>query len=326
MNVSRLTISLLVFLAPLIALGIWKIRKNRRLMRQAELEALPFVAPEPKPVPSFLLRFDSAERGYLLQSLKMSGGLFLLYVWTYIYVLNLGIMNIAPNAAKWSNQAALDWLLFLRSVSGTTQTMATMPLLTAFMVVGILRFGPDARFNRTRPMRLNFIFWSRFLPITIALFGGILVGCSLGVGIVYLIKGPIWHNLPSVIPRTLGPDDADVVQEYADLLATSAPRIFLSLLTTTALFFSLACAVMSLPSRRFRPGNVIPLLLPILLLAFVPLTLLVLNFSGIHGLSNALFIYNELGPPPPYSHALFSIGLSIALLTATRHFVRQIEL
>lgn len=326
MNFSRLALSFFVFVAPLIALGIWKIRKNRHLMRQAELDPLPFVAPQPKPVPAFLLRFDPAERGYLLQSLKLSGGLFLMYAWTYIYILNLGIMNIAPNADKWSNQAALEWLLFLRAVAGTTQTMATMPLITAFMVVGMLRFGPDARFNRTRPMRLNFLFWSRFLPITIGLFGVIILGCTIGMGIVYLLKGPIWHNLPTVIPRTLGPDDADVVQEYADLLSTSAPRIFLSMLTTTALFFSLACAVMSLPSRRFRPGNVMPLMVPILLLALVPLSLLLLSFSGIHGLSNALFIYNELGPPPPYSHAVFSIALSIALLTATRHFVRQIEL
>jgi hypothetical protein len=44
------------------------------------------------------------------------------------------------------------------------------------------------------------------------------------------------------------------------------------------------------------------------------------------GFMRALFIYNELGPPPPYSHALIPIALAIGLLALARHFVRQFEL
>jgi hypothetical protein len=326
MIAARISISFLIFLAPLVALGTWKIRQTRAVMKQAERETRPFTAPHPTPVPAFLLRFQPEERGYLIQSLKISGYLFLLLAWTYAFIISLSITHIASNAHLWTNQSAMQWLLFLRSLSGTLQTMATMPFLSAFFVVGMLRFGNDARFYRTRPLRLNFLFWSRFLPVTLALFAGIATGCALGMAILYAAKGPIWHNLPPVIPRVLGPDDADLVEDYAALLATSAPRMFLSLLTTTAMLYSLAAAALSMPFRRLRPGNLSPIAIPILLLLLVPISMIVTSFIGGGSYLQKLFIYNSLGPPPPYSHALIPIALTLALLALARHFVRQFEL
>ena len=201
-----------------------------------------------------------------------------------------------------------------------------MVLFSAIAVIMPMRFGPEARFYRTRPIPISFIFWTKVLSVFTAMIAGAATGIALTFAILVALKGPIWHNLPATIPRLLGPDDADVAQLYANLLLTSAPSIFLSVLTSIALFFSATLFLASAPVLRLKNAALPMLMIPALL---VPLGIAIFsnNFgTGTPQFLRTLYIYLNLGPPPPLANALIPIALTVVFITCARLFANHQEL
>ena len=325
--IAPITVSLLVFFTPMMIFIGYRIRQASRVAAHAERGTLPF-DPKPESVPIALLRrFTLSRRVYLRQQLKIAFVLYVVLAWTFLFILSLPIFNVSANANKWFVPSALIWLQFLRSATSLLQFLGTMILLCGFVAISPLRFGTEARFYRTRPLSIGFLFWSRVLPILIALLLAAMTGIVLAFALLVAVKGPVWHNLPAVIPRVLGADDAEIAQEYSLLLATSAPRIFLSLLTSFSLVFTGLLAVFSLPLFRLKSGNALPSAsVPLLMLLFVfPISLLGLLNFGTHRLPSALFVYTRLGPPPHYIFALVPIALSTVFITLSRFFVNHLE-
>lgn len=324
--IAPITVCLLVFSAPMMIFGVYKIRQASRAITQAERDALPF-DPKPEPTPFVLLhRFTVPQRVYLMQQLKLAAALSAFFAWLFLFILSLPIFNTPPNASKWFDLSAFVWLQFLRNATSSLQFLAALIFLCGFVAITPLRIGAEARFYRTRPLSVRFLFWSRVLPLLAALLLAAMTGIVLAFALLVAVKGQVWHNLPAVIPRVLGPDDADLAQEYSSLLVTSAPRIFLSILTTLSLVFTGLLAVLSLP-LRLKLGNAATGLSAPLLMLFcaLPIFLIGLFDFGAQHLPSALFVYNRFGPPPPYLFALVPITLSIVFMALARLFVNQLE-
>jgi hypothetical protein len=188
---------------------------------------------------AFFSDLTFTQRLYLNQQIKMAAIISVFGAWVFTFILTIPIF--APlHGEKWFNKSALIWFEFLRNSASSLQFLSMALFSCVFLAIVPLRFGAEARFYRTRPLTIGFLFWSRVLLIVFALILTTSVGIAVAIGILWVVKGPVWQNLPSLIPRTLGPDDADIAQEYSRLLLTSAPRMLLSLLTTVILFFA-AC-------------------------------------------------------------------------------------
>jgi hypothetical protein len=141
------------------------------------------------------------------------------------------------------------------------------------------------------------------------------------------IHGPIWLHLPPVFPGVIIPNDGK--QElYASLLATSPPRILLSVCTTITLSFGICAVLLAIPNAWPDKHGSRPNFFPVLVMALGMFGLLFLKaameLNGMHLLS-WLFVYSELGPPPPYAYALISISLSAGLLLLARYLIGKSE-
>ncbi len=322
--IAHLSLSFLTFMLPIVAAAVWKIRSILRAAAKAEQDALPFV-PTPQPEAALLRGLPSARRIFLLQHLKVAGSLYAVMAWTIAFIFTLPLFTVASaNSDKWFNHSAYLWYSFIVGASHSTQFFFTMVLFSGIAVIMPMRFGPEARFYRTRPIPVSFVFWTKVLSVLTAMIAGAATGIALAFAILVALHGPIWHNLPATIPRLLGPDDSDVAQLYAGLLVTSAHSIFLSILTTITLFFSLVVFLGSAPVLRLRSNAALPLLM--IPAAFVPLAIVIISFSSNGGTSyffRTLYIYLSLGPPPPLIYALVPIALAAICITGARLFTNH---
>jgi hypothetical protein len=201
------------------------------------------------------------------------------------------------------------------------------PLILAITSIVPIRLGIIARFYLTRPIPIGVLFWSRVLPTIAALVAGMFTGVCLTLALVWVFKGPIWQHLPSAIP---GASDADCgcAGMYRDMLATSAPRLFLSMLTTAALLYSSAIALLVAPLNR-KAGSGVPVSFFLLFGGIFVVAVLRLFQIVSHWqfslVPRQLFVYTDFGPPPPYAYALFPVALTIGLLLLSRSFVNRLE-
>jgi len=324
--ISHLALSMLIFMFPLVAAAVWKIVSIQRAAAKAERDSLPFIS-TPQPNPALLRSLPSARRVFLMQHIKVAGWVYAMMAWTIAFILTLPLFTPANvNSAKWFNHPAYLWYNFVTRATDSTQFLSTMVLFSAIAVITPMRFGPEARFYRTRPIPISFVFWTKVLSVFTALIAGAATGIALAFAILIALKGPVWHNLPATIPRLLGPDDADVAQLYASLLITSAPSIFLSVLTSIALFFSATLFLASAPVLRLKNAALPMLMIPALL---VPLGIAIFsnNFgTGTPQFLRTLYIYLNLGPPPPLANALIPIALTVVFITCARLFANHQEL
>jgi len=324
--IAHLGLSFLIFIFPLVAAAVWKIRSIQRAAAKAERDALPFV-PTSTPDPALLRGLPSARRIFLVQHLKAAAFLYLIESWTIAFIFTLPLFTLASvNSAKWLNHSAYLWYRFITGATHFTQFLTTMVLFSAIAAIMPMRFGPEARFYRTRPIPISFVFWTKILSILFAMIAGAVTGIALSFALFFVLKGPIWQNLPAAIPRILGPDDADVAQLYASLLITSAPSIFLSIITTIALLFSVVVFLGSAPVLRLKNAALPMLMIPVLL---VPFGITILSFNsgtGTPQFLRTLYIYLNLGPPPPLGYALIPIALTAVFLTCARLFANHQEL
>jgi len=325
--IGSFTISFLIFLAPLLLVAAWKIRGHSRVTAKAELEALPFDPAQPAAPSIFLRHFTQPQRVFLTQQLKMGAMYYTIVCWLLLFILSMPLFHMPSHESKWFNHSAFLWYNFVTFLPHSTQSIFIMTISSLVFVITPLRIGPEARFYRSRPLTIRFIFWSKLLPVFLGILGGVTTGMALVFVLMLAFKGPIWHNLPIAIPRTLGPDDAELPQLYRNFLATSVPSLLLSILTTLSLFFTAMLALATIPVKRIKAIAVIPLVAVVVVLGVGVLPILSLFSNNGHTLSwfRTLFIYSSLGPPPPRLFALVPIALSILLIAIARIFVTRLE-
>jgi hypothetical protein len=316
-----------IFLAPILSWATWKIRKINRETATAECEALPF---QPKPIPAtlvFLRGLGAIERRYLLKQLKAALLTFAFTTWFFAFLLSLPII-VMPHADQWFDRSALVWFMFVRGACKSPEFAGIAIFGSVFLAVLPLRFGPEARYFRTRPVAIGFLFWTRVLCVIVPILLAVVAGAGIAMLILLATHGLVWQHLPARIPRVLGPDDTDVAQDYLNLLATSVPRVFLSLVTSIALLFTTLLAFTTAPVFQGKVrGGAQTAMFPVrslLLIAGAPLMILIVNLSSVH-IPSMLFVYGNLGSPPPYRYVIVPIALSLGFLTLARRFVNHLE-
>jgi hypothetical protein len=322
-------LSACLLVGPIVVLAIYKLRRYARGIQQAERDTLDY-DPKAEPRPGILLRrFSAPEQKYLRQLLRTTGYVFPLMIWLTFGILLVPASDIALfTHNSWNNPWVFLWF---RMVLGATTFVGTscyiFGMVTANLIMSPLRFGAPARFFRTRPLGIGFLFWTN---LTVALgseLTAILTGAGAAVLLLAAIHGPIWLHLPSSFPGVITPDGGK--QElYASLLATSAPRVLISICTTITLSLSIFAVLLAVPynwpgTQSSRP-NVFPVLAMCAgICAYSGFTLA--RIFGAVRLPAWLFMYSELGPPPPYAYALVPVAVSACLLFLSRYFIGKSE-
>lgn len=322
-------LSVCLLVGPVVVFGLYKLRQFSRGILQAERDALPYV---PKPEPKsgiFLRRFSAPEQKYLRGLLHTTGYLFPLMIWlTFgIFILPLSDIELLTRNS-WNNPPVFLWfrvLLVATTFVGTSCYI--FGIVTANLVTTPIRFGPTARFYRTRPLSISFLFWTNVLVALGSELAAILTGIGTGILLLVAIHGPIWLHLPPAFPGAIVPNDGK--QElYASFLATSPVRVLLSVCITITLSFSVFTVLLATPyalpgKKGSGPNAVVILAMTLGMFAF--LTLNIARIFGAVSIPAWLFMYAELGPPPPYVYALVPVSLSAGLLLLARYFIGNSE-
>jgi hypothetical protein len=106
--------------------------------------------------------------------------------------------------------------------------------------------GKLKQFFRTRPLGIGFLFWTNLIVVLGSGLAGMLTGVAATMLLLAAIHGPIWLHLPTAFPGVVTPNDGR--QElYDSLLATSPPRILLSICTTSVLSLSVFAILLAAP-------------------------------------------------------------------------------
>jgi hypothetical protein len=166
------------------------------------------------------------------------------------------------------------------------------------------------------------------LPVLAAVIAAALTGAAVSFALLVALKGPLWQHLPASFPGIATTPDDDRPQLYAALLATSLPRVFLSLCTTVALVFSGFALLFTLPVNpwSFRNPGPLRFLPPVIGGMLAAWTMVALDMLQLVHLPRELFFYTHLGPPPPYVFIVCPILISASLLLVARFFTSRLEL
>ncbi|SNS46615.1 hypothetical protein SAMN05421770_1011094 [Granulicella rosea] len=326
MTFLQAAFSFLVFIAPMAGTGVWLLLRARRAAANSETGSLPFQpAAEAEPL-RFLHRLNLSQRKVLKQQLQLGAALGTMLSWAFAYIFCMPLLGAGAGGPKWFNPSAWIWYTFLSNGIHTVQFLSTMVMLCAITTAAPLRLGYEALFYRTRPIRIGFLFWSKLLPTLVGLLAGAALGMALAFAILVAWKGQVWRNLPTTIPRALGPEDADIAQWYADLLVTSVPAACLSVLTSIGLLFTGTLALATSPLIRSKSTRTLPfLILPFFAVGFGLIQISAFAGERTAHLFRYLFIYMRLGPPPPYVFALVPVALSLAFIALARAFSDRME-
>jgi len=331
MNPRRqfLTSTLPIF-SPFLILLVGTILRGRRQTAAARGDVTPFAAtPYVLESPlSFPRGYPAHERLYLKEQLKVALAMYGFTAWIVAGLLSSFALDASsPYAMLWNDPAARVWysLLSITGIAGIV--FLIFPIIFAVGSILPLRLGVIARFYLTRPISRGLIFWARIVPGIAALVAGIFTGVCVTLGLVWAFKGAVWQHLPLAVPHMSGPD-CDCVSLYTNMLVTSAPRLFLSMLTTAALLYSGAIALLVAPLNR-KAGSGVPVSFFLLFGGIFVVAVLRLFQIVSHGkfslVPRQLFVYTDLGPPPPYAYALVPVALTIGLLLLSRSFVNRLE-
>ena len=331
MNPGRqfITTAVSIF-SPLLIMAVWALLRGRRQMASARCDATSFATtPYVVETPLSILRSCPVqERLYLRDQLKVALAMYGFMSWIVAGLLSaFALTASAPYAMLWSDPSVRVWYSLLSITDIIGIAFLIFPVIFAVGFILPLRVGVIARFYLTRPISMRVLFWSRVVFGMAALVGGIFTGVCVTLGLVWAFKGAVWQHLPSAVPGKLGPD-CGCVSMYTNMLVTSAPRLFLSMLTTAALFYSTSVALLAAPvNRKIASGAPVSFfflfggMFAVLALRFFQIA----SHRQFSLVPRQLFVYADFGPPPPYSYALVPVALTIGLLLLSRGFVNRLE-
>jgi hypothetical protein len=331
---SGALVLVLEFIAPLVALIVYGRIKIARARRKAAAAELAGVGPtplalEPKPEPAlnfFMRRFSLPQRAYLRQQIATGKVFYYIAAWAFIVFFTSGLLPQYVNRYGLEQPLAQRvWYSYLLHDIVIGVVFGVMMLMAALVTVVGLVDPSQAIFTRTRPLTLNFLFWARILPAVGTILASLATGMIVSFVLLLVFYGPVWTHLQDTTSKVvLNHEQAFHLNQ---ILHTSLPRIFLSLVTTALLIFSTAAALFSQPFvlSRNRGGFSTLRLLPICGGAFVVPAIHFLGSAFFARWSPELFIYAFLGPPPPYVFACVPILASAGLLLIAGRMIRRVE-
>jgi hypothetical protein len=323
----RILLSIAILLGPIVLWGVYKLSKMHRAALEAERDALPF-APKPEPAQNtFLGRIPLPERTLLREQLRNASILYFVLSWLFVNFFSIPLWPPTPwKHGAWTDPSAYAWFQYLRTASGSSQFCMAFCLGSALMVITPLKQAQKAQFYRTRPVGLGFQFWSHVLSTLSVLLASAVTGMAISLALLSAAKGPVWQHLPAAFPGIVtGPDDKRP-QLYQALLSTSAPRLFLSIVTTITLFFSATLALIAFPViHRDSKSGTAARLLTLLAALFGLMAFNLFDTLDVAHWPQQLNFYTHLGAPPAQVFVAVAILVSGGLLLLARFFVGRRE-
>ena len=323
----RILLSIAILLGPIVLWGVYKLSKMHRAALEAERDALPF-APKPEPAQNtFLGRIPLPERTLLREQLRNASILYFVLSWLFVNFFSIPLWPPTPwKHGAWTDPSAYAWFQYLRTASGSSQFCMAFCLGSALMVITPLKQAQKAQFYRTRPVGLGFQFWSHVLSTLSVLLASAVTGMAISLALLSAAKGPVWQHLPAAFPGIVtGPDD-ERPQMYQALLSTSAPRLFLSIVTTITLVFSAALALSTVPViRRGSKSGAAARFLTLEVALFGLLAFNLIDTLNVAHWPQQLNFYTHLGAPPAHVFIAVAILLSAGLLLLARYFIGRAE-
>lgn len=316
-----------VFLAmeitlPLVFLIVYgRMTRHRRLVKRGTPESS-FEASSPPALEQFLARRLSSlslpQQAYLAEQLRNLPVYLLVATYLLTCFFTSGLLPWSVSRfGSYQPVAQRAWYSFLEDFTFVLP-MWFLGLITAVIVTTKFTLASSAVLYRTRPLSLRYLYWVRLVPKLLALLGALLLSMMLAFAFLLLFYGPVWRHL-SGGPFHLSPTQ---LQHLIAVLHTSAPRLLLSVLTTTLLGFSLIVAAILQPFQTGPAGRLSQVLVGV---SFAGMFLLqgfgMFDRLALPGrLSKLLFFYPTLGPPPPLINLLVPVALSATLLVLAAWF------
>lgn len=318
-------------LAPLIVYARIKVARKRRQAEADELAGIdpqPSFTPKTEPAPNFFLcHFSLPQRTYLRQQFGIAKGAGSVYLWAFIVFFTAGLLPGSVDLYGIQQPLAQRvWYSYLYTVSVIGTVMGVMVVFAALIVsVGFIISSSQSAFTRTRPLSKRFLFYGRTIPALLTVLATLLASLTISFLLLLVFYGPVWlhlHDNPATRLNAFQRSNLELLTQ------SSAPVIFLSLLTTSTLIFSAAVALAFQPfrvtSNRIGGALSIPMLLLFAIVGLNAYKTLGGDFFDRFG--RILFIDFHLGPPLPYSYAIIPILVSAALLLIAQAFASRIEL
>ena len=334
MKLSFANFNGLAFVIPYILVIVIAVRFQRKATAKAERNGGmdPPFAPEYLPPSEFLLgHFRTPERAYLLQRKQALRWLACIYLYAFLIMTceNLLPEFIAQSGIAGGGPLSI-WHSYLAGITQARHIYVLFSFIGGSIASAEISLRSTAVFPRTRPISHRLIFWGRIAPSLATLLGAYALAVGISLLVLVLGYGPVYNHLwnaaslPSIIFGQLE------IQKVVLTLQTSAPRIFLSSVTTLLLDFSLVVTAFFLPLRNRLSKAVavgIILFFGVVATSFVNIFHDMHIFPGIiPDISRFLFLYSYLGAPPPYAYATIPIAISIALLTLASFFSERLEI
>jgi hypothetical protein len=188
-----------------------------------------------EPAPSFLLRrFTGPQRTYLRQQLTPAITGYMLCAYLVFVAVSVGLLARNQSYAA-TSLAPRVWSSYVDVLTNAGYLSVIAALLTAMTVVAYLKTPSSAVFMRTRPLSHRFLFWGRTSFALAGILAAMLTAILTSMLLLSFIYGPVWK-------AALG-------------WLASIVRLSLSLLTTTALVFSIFVALSCLSRRTPKKGG-----------------------------------------------------------------------
>jgi hypothetical protein len=328
-------------IAPLVSLILYVRIKNLRAKRRiAAAEDAPAIAtktfePKPEPTPGPLLRsFSTPQRTYLRQQIALAKSCFYIVGWVSLVLFTAGLLPQYVN--KYGLQQPLAqrvWYSYLDHVATSELWFAFVMFMGALIAGSALTTGAPAVFNRTRPLTRGFLFWGRVLPAIATVLAAIATGAIVSFLLLLVFYGPVWMHLLDASQSDnnfLAINGLTPLQNlhFANLLLTSAPRIFLSITTTAILVFSAFTVMIAQPFNILGKGSGKAAVLPFAMIgSFMGIEVVrVIHRANIFHFSRPLFVYLSLGAPPPWVYVLIPLAASALLLYVAQFWVTRKDL
>jgi hypothetical protein len=308
-----------------------------KLKRQAaELERNGGVEPPYAPVepsaPGWLLRrFHVSERTQLRRMKNLPWTILGMFAWVLSFAMTGGLLPSAIAKIDLGQGVATNiWHSYL-----TQGLLASTPMCTIFTMMGAglamleLATAASGQFVRTRPLSRRFLYWSRVLPTLTAMIGGFVLAAALSWVLLLACYGPVYRYLDSDSLLAAASFHDNHLAHLGRLgeawrtHLTSAPRLLLSLLTTMLMEFGFVVALLLQPIRMLRSKVVGGVLIWLGFIFFAILTPTINVISPRY--ARFFFLYNRLGPPPGYGHALVPVTVAIVFLVLASFFHERLE-
>jgi hypothetical protein len=330
---------LIIFLeiiAPLVVLIIYGRIKIVKARRKAEAEDTSAVTPallfepRPEPTPGPLLRpFSTPQRAYLRQQIALGKACCYMLSYVCIVIFTSGLLPQYVNkGGTVLPLAERVWYSYLEHAAVAEIVLVMVMLVAAMMALAGLTTGGASIFNRTRPLTQRFLFWARVLPAIVAILTSLATGIAVSLVLLLLFYGPVWLHLQQLTaPGTAFYREQHWAHAHK-VLQTSAPRLFLSLATTSLLIFSAAAVFAGQSFWSSGKRQMTPLVTGASIFVGISVAHLIRD-TGLPSFSRwlrMLFVYPSIGPPPPYAYVLVPILASTALLFIAQFWVARKEL